>query len=192
LSGPRIEPLEAEEALARAREAKVLEPMAELNVFRTLLHQPQVAKQINDLLITLLFKSRLDARLRELVILRIGWVTGSDYEWTQHWRVALQLGIPEADLRGVRDWQDHPGFSAADRAVLAATDETLVEGRVGDVTWAALERELASTEERIELVASIGCWHLISQMLQTLGVEVEEGVESWPPDGRRPTTGTAS
>ncbi len=186
MSSPRVATLPRDEALARAREAAVIEQMAELNVFRTLLHQPAVAKQINDLLVTLLFRSRLDARLRELVIMRIGWVTRSDYEWTQHWRVARELGIPEEDLLAVRDWHGHAGFSSADRAVLAATDETLADGRVSDATWARLEEELPSVEERIELVASIGCWSLVSQLLRTLGVEVEAGTASWPPDGRSP------
>lgn len=42
--------------------------------------------------------------MRELVIMRIGWVTGSVYEWTQHWGVATALGVDQADLLAVRDW----------------------------------------------------------------------------------------
>ena len=59
----------------------------------------------NDLLATMLWHGALDPRLRELVIMRIGWLTGCDYEWTQHWRVASRLGVPAEDLLGVRDWQ---------------------------------------------------------------------------------------
>ena len=33
--------------------------------------------------------------------MRIGWRQGSVYEWTQHWRVARMLEIPEDDLLGV-------------------------------------------------------------------------------------------
>ena len=32
------------------------------------------------------------------MIMRIGWVTGSAYEWTQHWRVATTAGIPPEDI----------------------------------------------------------------------------------------------
>ena len=49
--------------------------------------------------------SIIDARLRELIIMRIGWRQGSVYEWTQHWRVARMLEIPEEDLVAVRDWK---------------------------------------------------------------------------------------
>ena len=105
--GPRIEPLSAEAAKKAAAEAEVPEAMADLNVFRVLLRQPRVAKQLNDLLITLLFRGSLDGRLRELVIMRIGWATGSSYEWTQHWRVAQeQFATSAEDLLALRDWRN--------------------------------------------------------------------------------------
>ena len=103
--------------------------MADLSVFQVLLRHPSLARALNDLLTALLWRGRLDARLRELVIMRIGWVTGSLYEWTQHWRVATGLGVVEADLVAVRDWKAH-GFGPAERAVLAATDETLATGTI--------------------------------------------------------------
>ena len=51
------------------------------------------ALRLGDLLQTLLFTGNaLDPRLRELLILRIGWRTGAVYEWTQHWRFAGDMG----------------------------------------------------------------------------------------------------
>jgi alkylhydroperoxidase family enzyme len=67
-----------------------------------LLNHPTLARAINDLLATMLWHGRLAPRLRELVIMRIGWVTACDYEWTQHWRVACGLGVPAGDLLAVR------------------------------------------------------------------------------------------
>ena len=69
-----------EEARAAAAEAGIPETMADLNVFRVLLRHPRLAGAVNTLLATLLWKSALDPRLRELVIMRIAWVTGSEYE----------------------------------------------------------------------------------------------------------------
>src|ERR1700716_3242999 len=54
--------------------------------FRTLANNPGVARVAYTQLIQLLENNKLDTRLRELMIMRIGWVTGSAYEWTQHWR----------------------------------------------------------------------------------------------------------
>ena len=76
---PRIPLLSKEDAKQAAKQAGVVEAIASLNIFRILLRHPKLAKQVNDLLMTLLFKGRLDARLRELVIMRIGWSTGAVY-----------------------------------------------------------------------------------------------------------------
>jgi alkylhydroperoxidase family enzyme len=53
----------------------------------------------------------------------IGWVTGSAYEWTNHWRVATTAGIPPEDILAIRDWRNSQRLTQADKAVLAATDE---------------------------------------------------------------------
>jgi len=186
MSDVRIPLLSEQAALEAARLAEVPEAIAELHVFRVLLRHPALAKRVNDLLMTLLFRGRLDARLRELVIMRIGWVTGSVYEWTQHWRVARQLGVSQEDLLAVRDWQSHGAWSAADRAVLAATDETLECGAISSGTWSECAAALPGVEEQLELVSAIGTWRMISQLLRSIDVPLEDGVSPWPPDGVAP------
>src|SRR6202047_1227121 len=54
--------------------------------FRVLANNPGVARVAYSQLIQLLENNKFDTRLRELMIMRIGWVTGSAYEWAQHWR----------------------------------------------------------------------------------------------------------
>jgi alkylhydroperoxidase family enzyme len=100
----QINTLPTEEAVSRAKDAGIIEQIAVLNVFRTLLHHPQLAKAVNDLLMMLLAGgNQLDARFRELLIMRIGWGTGCDYEWTQHWKIALQFGLSEEEVLAVKD-----------------------------------------------------------------------------------------
>jgi alkylhydroperoxidase family enzyme len=183
---PRVARLSLEEARAAAAAIGLPEQFAGLNVFRVLLHHPKLARAVADLLVTLLFRGKLDARLRELVILRIGWATGSDYEWTQHWRVATQLGVAEADCLAVRDWRARDVWSAADRAVLSATDDVLETGAIGAESWEACRRHVGGVEELLELVAAIGNWRLFSQLLRSLEIPLEDGLASWPPDGRGP------
>src|SRR3989304_6165683 len=102
---PRIPLLSAEEAKAAAKEAGVNPAMAGLSVFRMVLTNPKVARALNDQLETLLWKGVLDKRLRELIIMRIGGVTGSVCEWTQHWRVARGLKFAENELVAVKNWR---------------------------------------------------------------------------------------
>lgn len=188
---PRIETLDMEAAVAAAKDADVLEGFAELNVFRTLLKHPPLAKVIQDLLLMLLFNgNKLSHRAREIIIMRCGWVTASNYEWTQHWKIALQLGMTEEEVLAIRDWQNATCFDAGDRAVLAAADETFKDGYISRETWAEIEKAYPSVEEQLEIPAAIGAWRLISQMARSLELKLEDGVESWPPDGKRPPTAT--
>jgi alkylhydroperoxidase family enzyme len=187
----RVPLLPLDEAKAAADEAGVPDYMAELSIFQVLLNHPQLARVLNDLLAAMLWHGALDSRLRELVIMRIGWLTACDYEWTQHWRVASGLGVSAQDLLGVRDWQAYDGFGPAERAVLAATDDVVRDGVVSAASWAACERELqGDTRVLIELVTAIGAWRMVSSFLQSLKVPLEEGVSSWPPDGRSPDSQT--
>jgi alkylhydroperoxidase family enzyme len=179
--------LPLDEAKAAADQAGVPDYMAELSIFQVLLHHPVLARTLNDLLASMLWHGALDSRLRELVIMRIGWLTACDYEWTQHWRVASGLGVPANDLLGVRDWRAYEGFGPTERAVLAATDDVVHDGAVSAESWAACERELGCDRTvLIELVTAIGAWRMVASILRSLNVPLEDGVDSWPPDGRSP------
>lgn len=183
----RVEPLAVDAAQAAAREAGIDEAMAPLSVYRVLLRHPKLAAAVNGLLTTLLWTGhRLDPRLRELLILRIAWATGSVYEWTQHWRLARRLGIPREELLAVRDWRASDRLGPADRAVLAATDDTLATGMVAAETWRLCEKHVGGPEELVEMVVAIGNWRMFSQVLRSLEIPLEDGAEPWPPDGQAP------
>lgn len=179
----RVELLTSEAASAVAEEFGLHEAVTKLNVFRTMLHRPKTAKAIWDLLFSLLFDAALPARSRELVIMRIGWATGCDYEWTQHWPLAQDLyGCGPEELLAVRAWREADCFDESDRAVLGATDEMIETNDLCDETWARCEAALGR-DASIDLVAAIGTWSLISKLARGLRIPLEEGVASWPPDG---------
>ena len=186
-NGDRIPMLDIVEARRRAAECGVPETISELSVFRIALHQPNVAAALYGMVVALLQNGVLDARLRELIIMRIGWTTGSEYEWTQHWRIARLLDVPERDLLAVRDWEKADHLETTERAVLAATDEILCDGKISDEIWAACQAALGGdTAVMVELVTAIGNWQLFSVLLRSLDVPLEDGVEPWPPEGLGP------
>ena len=188
----RIEMLSVEQAKAAAKECGIRESMAGLSVYRVLLRHPQLASAVNHLLTTLLFTgNKLDVRLRELLIMRIGWTTGAKYEWTQHWHFAARVGLPPEDVIAVRDWRSSTRLGAADRAVLAAVDDTLERGKISDSVWAECVRHVGSPEQLLEMVIAIGNWNMFSQLLRSVEIPLEEGVNGWPPDGRIPQGGDA-
>src|SRR5262249_10248767 len=64
-------------------------------------------------LMQLLENNKFDTRLRELMIMRIGWATGSAYEWTNHWRGAATGGVPPPEILAGRDRRESARFESA-------------------------------------------------------------------------------
>ncbi|MBW2228910.1 MAG: carboxymuconolactone decarboxylase family protein [Deltaproteobacteria bacterium] len=183
----RVDLLSLEEAKEAAESVEMIAAFSELNIFRVLLHRPKTAKALADLLISLLFGGELDDRLRELLIMRIGWVTGSNYEWTQHWRIAReQFGCSEQDLLELRDdWRSSAHFGDDEKTLLAAVDALLEDGTLdADLSKRCLDR--FGRNATIELATAVGCWRLVSKLTNALSIPLEEGIASWPPDGRQP------
>ena len=183
----RLELVPVEEARRLGAEMGIGEAQASRSAFRMLAHHPELARHVFGLLKQLATRNKLPSRLRELMIMRIGWTTGSDYEWFQHYRIAkAEAGVTDAELVALRDWRSSDLFSDADRAVLAAVDDTREHGSLSDATWAQCQKLFNEPAVLVEMVVMIGNWMLFSQLLKTLGVPIEEGATPWPPDGKAP------
>ena len=181
---PRVPMLAKEEARIIGKEAGVPSTMAGLNVFRILSQPPTLAGVVAQQLAMLLYRgNKLDDRLRELIIMRIGWRTGAMYEWTQHWPIALRVGLTEEEILGVRDPDNTTCLGAAERSVISATDDVLNKGSITNESWQACAGFLKTHEERLELVAAICNWNTFSILLKSLNIPLEGGTEAWPPDG---------
>jgi len=151
--------------------------------FRVIANNPGVARVAYGQLIQLLENNKLDTRLRELMIMRIGWVTGSAYEWTQHWRVATTAGIPPEDILAVRDWRNSARLTAADGAILAATDECLAGRSISDAAWGEVAKHVPDPGQQVEFVIAMGNWMMFSLLFRNLRIPLADGVAVWPPDG---------
>jgi alkylhydroperoxidase family enzyme len=176
--------LPADEALERAKAVKIDESWAKLNAFRTMLNSPRVAGGFAELLRTLMFHNVVNSRARELVILRIGWRTKSEYEFCQHVRVSRELKISEAEILGVRDPDACQAYSAVDRAVIKMADELHETATVSPSTWGTLAQAF-SNEELIELVLAAGLWRMVAGFFNAAKVPLDEWVPSWP-EGKAP------
>ncbi len=152
--------------------------------FRVVANNPGVARVAFSQLLQLLENNRFDTRLRELMIMRIAWVTGSAYEWTQHWRVAATAGIPPEDVLAVRDWRSAPQLTPADRAILAATDECLDGKSISDASWAEVAKHVADPAQQVEFIIAMGNWLSFSMLFRNLRIPLADGVAVWPPDGQ--------
>jgi len=179
--------LSVEDARKAGVEAGINEEMATLNAFRALMNSPAAAGAAAGLLRTLMYRNKLDARLRELIILRTGWRTGSEYEFCQHAGVSRGLGMTNEEILGVRDPDACKAYSEIDRAVIRMADELHERAEITPATWSALERKF-SPGELVELVLVSGFWRMMAGFLKTSGIPidpVDPTFAGWP-EGRKP------
>jgi 4-carboxymuconolactone decarboxylase len=130
----------------------------------------------------LLGRGVLPVRERELLILRTGFNCASDYEWGQHVRLSERLGIPRAVIMRVADGPDASGWSDGEATLLRAADELHEHARVSEPTWELLARDY---DERalLEITMLVGHYHMVAFALNSLGVELDEGLEALPGTG---------
>jgi alkylhydroperoxidase family enzyme len=150
-----------------------------LNIFRTLAHHPKLLKRWLVFGNHVLARSSLAPRERELVILRVGWQCRAEYEFGQHTVIGRQSGLSEEEIERVTRGPDAPGWSEDERLLLRATDELLDDAFVSDETWQGLSQRL-TTEQLIDLVFTVGQYNMVSMALNTLGVQLDQGVPGFP------------
>jgi alkylhydroperoxidase family enzyme len=178
--------LAVEEAKRRAAEVGLRPDLAGVNAFRSMLQNPNTGGAIGKLLTTLLFEGSLDARLRELVILRTGWRSGSEYEFCQHVAVARRLKISDSDILGVRDPDSCKSYNDLDRAVIRLTDILLEGTEISADLWGTLTRAFEAPQ-LVELLAVTANWRFFALYLKAAEVPLDAGVASWP-EGKAPTS----
>jgi len=143
-----------------------------LNIQKAIGHTPKITRDFIRFANSVLYKAALPAKLRELAILRVAALTDANYEWTQHVRVALQTGVPQKQIDAIHQWKNSAEFNNMERAVLQYTDEETQNICVSDKSFATMKNML-SEQEIIELTITIGCYNMISRILETLQVELE-------------------
>jgi alkylhydroperoxidase family enzyme len=184
---PALPPLSPDDAAAAARAAGIPEMLAAPNVFRVLLRHPPVAKIVADLVQAVVLDSTLDARLRELAIMRAGWLRRSVYEWTSHYAICARLGLTDDEIVAVRGGPAAPGLPDDVRVVLEVVDTIVAGARPDDALLAEARGVAGSDEAYVELLAIPGFYAGLAAILDALEVPLDgDRPVAWPPDGMAP------
>jgi alkylhydroperoxidase family enzyme len=176
LTSPRVAPVALDACTEEQREivAPMLARGKVLNIFRTMLNHPVAAKAF---LVwggyILSKKSSLPPREREIVILRIGYLCKSGYEWTQHHRIGLREGLTADEIERIKRGAA-AGWSPADAALIKAADELHADQFVTDPTWAELSAHF-TPKQCMDAVFTAGQYTQVSMFLNTFGVQLDEG-----------------
>lgn len=177
LTSPRIAPLQ-DNGLT-PDQAEILAPMAAtgrvLNIFRTLVNAPKAAKGFlawgNYVLSR---RNDLPARDREIVILRIGYLCKSGYEWTQHVAIGKRDGLTDDEVARIKVGAGAAGWSPSDIALLQAADELHHDQFITTPTWTALKAHFTD-KQCMDVVFTAGQYTQVSMILNSFGVQLDEG-----------------
>jgi len=117
---------------------------------------------------------RLDGQLRELGQTRAGWLTGSQFVYSQHCKSCRGLGMPEEKISAIHAWEVADCFDAKERALLAYTDYLVDQhGRVPDAVFDAMKTHF-SDEEILEFTYITSLYFMHAVMTRALRLEFDD------------------
>ena len=118
-------------------------------------------------------------RAREILILRIGWLCGSEYEWSQHVRAARRVGMNDEEIRRVAIGATADGWDPLSQLLIRVVDELHADNNLSDATWALLS-EYYSTAELIDVVITVAGYRMVSVALNSIGTQLEPDRQRFP------------
>ena len=182
-TAPRLQPLaepydpEVAETLRRMMPPGV-EP---LKLFRTVAHNHAILERFRKTGAYILNFGTVDPADREVVIHRTTARNGCEYEWGVH---AVAFGRPvgftdEQLAATVHGAAGDPAWTQRQSLLVQLVDQLHDTGTVSDDLWIRLAAEWAP-DQLVELVATVGFYHLVSFAANAFGVAREDYAERFP------------
>ncbi|OFV89250.1 MAG: hypothetical protein A3J75_08615 [Acidobacteria bacterium RBG_16_68_9] len=166
---PYLDPNHASDEV-RTTFAKLAAP---LNVFRMMAQAQTNFRPLVRLGTSILSQQTLDAKLRELAILRVAMLSGARYEWIQHVPIARAVGATDEQIEALeRGDAGAPSFNTRERLVLRFTTEVVRDVRASDAVMVEMPT-CFTPQEIVELILAIGFYMLMARLMETTGVDLE-------------------
>jgi 4-carboxymuconolactone decarboxylase len=178
----RIEPLKQEDFDddARALVITVRESLglSEHSVmpeaFGTMLKHPGLYRCQMEMGVQLLGKGTLNARERELAVLRVGWLCRAPYEWCQHVDIAKRYGVTVEEIERATRGSAAPGWTPHEAAIVRGVEELLGDQSIADDTWDVLARTWTE-RQLLEYLAVVGYYVSIAYSQNALRMRLMPG-----------------
>ena len=113
-----------------------------LNLFMTLARHPKFYRPRGAQSRYIRTASTLPGRVREMLILRMGWLCGAEYEWAQHAPIGREEGLTATEVDRIAEGPSASEWSTVDAALLAAADELYRDDMVSDNTLEHVGRRI--------------------------------------------------
>ncbi|MDG2003268.1 MAG: carboxymuconolactone decarboxylase family protein [Novosphingobium sp.] len=123
--------------------------------------------------------SPLPPKLREIAILRVGYLSNAAYEVFQHEALARYVGLNEEQIGAIKTGGAAAvALGEAGAAVLAYTDDLVKNVRPGDETLAGVRKHLDDVNVT-DLTLVIGMYMMVSRFLEATGIEIDDAPIDW-------------
>jgi alkylhydroperoxidase family enzyme len=128
-------------------------------------------------------EATIDPRLRELLILQVGYTLRSEYEFSHHVKISRAFGVTADDIRSLMRYaKGEPStFTDVEQSALRAASELTVNADISDATWADLAQHFDS-EQLVEIVLIVGYYNHVARLLRALRIDVEPEYQKYVPD----------
>jgi 4-carboxymuconolactone decarboxylase len=153
---------------------------AGMHALGTMLRHPALAKAFLTFNNHIAIASTVSKRIRELLILRISWLRGAEYEFVQHLVLGLRAGLTEAEVERVQLGPDAPGWAPGDADLVRAVDELHAHACIQAETWGRLS-ERFDTPQLLDIIFVVGCYEVLAMVFKTCRVPLESGTEQLDP-----------
>lgn len=180
LNSPRIQPLPESDwdDETRTQLENYRREGSVYNIFTTLARHPNLLNRWLVFGRHILSQSTLPVREREIVILRVGWLCRAEYEWGHHIALGKQARLSADDIARIKAGADATGWEPFESSLVRAVDELHSNSVISDSSWQALA-ERYSTEQLLDFLFTVGQYKLVSMVLNSVGVQLEEGFEGF-------------
>ena len=145
-----------------------------LHLFTTVARHHRLSRWWLPFAGTLLLRGALPRADAELVILRTAVNCRCSYEWIQHALLARRAHLTPAEIGAAAD-PGSPALGPRQRLLVQAVDELHSDKAITDGTWAGLAAQL-DERQLIELCFLVGHYEMVAMVVNSLGVEPEQGV----------------
>ena len=142
--------------------------------FAVYLHAPMLGQVAQQLAAHMRYHASVPPRLSEFAILVTARHWQAQYEWAAHAPIAEKQGVKPATIRDLKAGHVPRSAPPDEKAIYAFTKELYAKRRVSDATFKRVHKLLGDVGT-IELVGILGCYALVSMILNVFRMPVPEG-----------------
>jgi AhpD family alkylhydroperoxidase len=160
---------------------ELLANLPQLNVFRMLAGTSKAVVPFTQLGSAVL-SSSLDARRREMAVLRVAHATRAPYERAQHEQFARNVGVTDAEIQRIEEEEPVTSLGEELNLLCRVADEISRDVRLSDEALELLV-DRYGPREAVEVILLVSYYNMVSRFLESTRVEIEDAPQL---EGRTP------